>query len=143
MLNAAPSWETGTSFDDIEGKEWILLEVKNAGETIVMDRQKLQAQGLGGVYTIQFQEGRISGMGSPNRYFGPYTVGNNRALTIGDVASTMMFSFIQPDGLSESEYFALLSNTARWDLRGELLELYSLNSDGAEVVLVFAQLDGI
>ena len=139
----APARDGGTTFNDVEGKEWILSELRSAGKTVRMDRQKLAADNLGGVYTINFQkdsaEGRVSGMGAPKRYFGPYTANSNRVLKIGNVASTMMLAFREPEGLKESEFFALLSKVMRWDLREGMLELYSSSSDGTEAALVFAR----
>ena len=92
--NGAPAHDGETSFKDIEEKEWFLWEVKSAGKSGRMDREKLAADNMGGVYTINFQKdqsangSRASGMGAPNRYFGPYSAGNNRSLSIGNLAST-------------------------------------------------------
>ena len=136
------------SFNDVEGKEWILAELRSAGNIVRMDRQKLQAEDLGGVYTIVFQaerdsngsresgKGQAAGMGAPNRFFGPYTTSENRSLSIGNLASTLMMAFREPDGLKEHEYFNYLSKVTRWELREEKLELYSVDG-GNEVVLVF------
>ena len=133
----APARDADAAFKDAEGKEWILLEVKRDGKTIPMDRQKLAAYDMGGVYTIFFQEGRLNGLGAPNRYQAPYGTGSNRSLSIGNIASTMMFSFMEPEGLTEGEYYDYLSGTYRWDLWKERLELYCSGSKGGEAVLVF------
>jgi len=130
---AAPAYDGGTTFADVEGKEWILSEVRDGGKTTLMDRKALEADNMGGVYTISFQEGRLSGMGAPNRYFAPYTSGANRTLTIGNVASTLMLAFREPDGLKENEYFNYLSSITRWDLTEGKLEL----SGSAGAILIF------
>ena len=135
--HGAPIRELSVGFATVERGEWILEEVRTQGRTIVMDRVRLEAQGLGEVYTIQFQEGRVLGMGAPNRFFGPYTSGTGRSLAIGDLASTLMAAIIEPEGLRESEYFGFLSRVNRWGIHEGKLELYSTNSDGAEAVLVF------
>ena len=135
----APAQDAGVTFRDVEGKEWILSEFKNSGKTISIDRKKLEADGMGGFFTISFQEGRASGMGAPNRYFGPYTAGANRTLSTGNLASTMMAAFKEPDELKESEYFAYLSKVTRWDLRKGNLELYCSGSNGGEVILIFTR----
>ena len=134
---AAPAYDGGTTFRDMEGKEWSLSEVREGGKTVLMDRKALEADNMGGVYTISFQEGRLSGMGAPNRYFAPYTSGGNRTLTIGNVASTLMLAFREPEGLKENEYFNYLSNVTRWDLSQGKLELHSTDSNRAEAVLIF------
>ena len=125
------------SFDDVEGKEWILSEVKAAGKTISIDRTKLETFGMGGIYTISFQGNRVSGMGAPNRFFGPYTSGSKKTLSIADVASTLMATIIEPEDLKEHEYFGYLSNVTSWDLRKGKLELYSTDSAGSKATLVF------
>jgi len=140
-VSGAPAPELGTTadFKDVAGREWILSEVRGNGKTVTMDRVKLVADNLGGVYTITFNEGQAAGMGAPNRYHGPYTLGSGNALSLGNVASTMMLAFREPDGLSEREYFDYLGRITRWNLRSGTLELYSRDSAGSEAILVFSQ----
>ena len=134
----APAHDGAATFKDVEGKEWILSELRSAGKTIRMDRQKLAADNLGGVYTINFREDKVNGMGAPNRYFAPFTAGSNRTLSIGLIAGTMMLAFKEPDGLKEGEFFGLLSKVTRWDLKEGNLELYSSENGGNEAALIFA-----
>jgi heat shock protein HslJ len=124
------------SFGGIQGKEWILAEVKGPSP-VTLDRQELEAGGLGDVYTIKFDAGMASGRGAPNRYRGPYTLGNGRALTIGSLAGTLMAAVNEPESLKESEYYAYLDSVSSWDLKNGRLELYSKDQSGAEAVLVF------
>jgi heat shock protein HslJ len=121
---------------DVEGKEWILTELRGGGNTVRIDRSKLAAADTDGSFTIIFQGGRVNGVGWPNRYFGPYTVGGGEALSIGELASTMMAAFVELDELKEHDYFVYLSKVTRWAVRDGKLELYS-TSDGRETVLVF------
>ena len=123
-------------FGNVEGKVWLLSELRS-GASVITDRSKLNASGMGEIYTLSFKDGRVSGMGAPNRFFGPYTSSENRALKIGDVASTLMAALKEPDGLKENEYFRLLSKVTRWDIKDGKLQLYSSNSSGAEAILVF------
>ena len=129
--------EGGTSFNDVSGKEWILAEIRSARSTIQIDRQKLAANNIGGFFTINFQEGNVSGMGAPNRFRGPYTLGSGNALNIGLLATTMMAAFIEADELKEHEYHVYLGKVTRWNLRSGNLELTSSNPEGAEAILVF------
>ena len=124
------------TLSDVEGKEWRLTELRSAGNTVRIDRSKLAAADTNGSFTISFQTGRVSGMGWPNRYFGPYTADSGEALSIGDLASTMMAAFMELDELKEHDYFVYLSNVTRWAVRDGKLELYSTSS-GRETVLVF------
>jgi len=134
-----PDRGTGAGFGDVEEREWYLSELRSAGVSVRMDREKLDADGFEGIFSANFQEGRLSGMGAPNRYFGPYTVDGNRGLDIGLLASTLMLAFREPDGLTEHEYFGYLSRVTRWDLREGKLELYSTDEAGNEAVLIFVQ----
>jgi heat shock protein HslJ len=133
----AKTKDGGAVFSDVQGKEWILTELKSAAGTIRLDRQQLEASGFRGAYTLTFEADRLSGMGAPNRYFGPYTAGEARALTVGNIASTLMMGINEPQGLSEHEYFAFLGRVTRWDIRGKALELYTSDDSGAERVLVY------
>ena len=136
--NGAAAQEAGAAFNEVEGKEWFLSEVRIAGKTTHIDRRKLEADNMGGFFTISFQEARVSGMGAPNRYFAPYTLGDHKSLNIGNIASTLMMAFKEPDDLKESEYFSYLPTVTRWDIRGGKLELYCSNNNKGEVVLVFS-----
>ena len=127
----------GAKIKDVEGKEWILLGIKSQGKTVTIDRKKLEAGNMGGAFTINFEEGRVSGMGAPNRYFGPYTVDSKNVLSIGNVASTMMAAFFQPEELKENEFFDYLSKANSLKIKSGKLELYSVNNAGTETVLVF------
>ena len=134
---------SGGDFKDVQGKGWTLLEIRSQGKTVSLDRSKLAAGFPEGVYTINFEEvsagneGRVSGVGAPNRYTGPYTFDSNKAISIGLLASTKMLALKEPDELKENDFFAYLAKVKRWDLNSGKLELYSANDAGAETVLVF------
>jgi hypothetical protein len=122
---------------DVEGKEWILTELRSGANTVRIDRSKLGGADTNGSFTIIFQDGRVNGVGWPNRYVGPYTTGGGDALTISDaLASTMMAAFIELDELKEHDYFVYLSKVTRWAVRDGKLELYS-TTDGRETTLVY------
>lgn len=142
--NGAASHEGAGDFREVMGKEWILAEIRigSSGGSIIMDRHKLEAENMGGVYTASFNESQISGMGAPNRYFAPYTVGSNKSLSIKTIASTMMLAFREPEGLKESEYIKYLSQVVRWDLKDGKLELFSSNGTMNESTLVFNEIHG-
>ena len=140
-LIGAPAYDAGAAFSDVEGREWVLSEFTGNGKVIRIDRQKLSAIIPGDAYTIRFNEGQVNGIAAPNRYFGPYTAGANRTLVLGNVASTMMAAFNEPDELKEYEYFGYLGKITRWDLRNGKLELHgsgNAGGDGTAVILVYA-----
>jgi heat shock protein HslJ len=136
-VSGASVKDGGKVFADIQGREWILAEIQGPSGSVRLDRQKLDAGGFEGVYTVKFDTERVSGMGAPNRYFGPYTQGEGRALTIGNVAGTLMAPLREPEELKEHEYFALLGNVSRWDFQEGHLKLFTVDAGGHNTVLVF------
>jgi len=128
---------SGAEFKAVQGKEWILQQIKSQGKTITIDRKKLDANNMGGAFTISFEDGMVTGMGAPNRYRGPYTVDSNNKLNIGLLASTMMASFYEPEELKEKQFTDYLSSAKNWDIRSKKLYLYTANSAGEDTVLVF------
>jgi len=127
----------GAQIKDAREKEWILLEIKSQGKTVRIDRKKLEDNNMGGAFTINFEESRVSGMGAPNRYFGPYTVDSKNKLSIGALASTLMAAFYEPEELKEKEFFDYLTKANRLNIKSGKLRLYSVNGSGAETVLTF------
>lgn len=137
VFSSCASMGKNAVFEDITGKEWALSEVRSAGKTVNIDRAKLAADDMAGYFAVSFSGGSVSGVGAPNRYTGPYTAGENNALTIGTLAGTKMMAFKEPDGLNENEYFAYLARVSRWQLARGKLELYSATASGSEAVLVY------
>ncbi|MCL2008500.1 MAG: META domain-containing protein [Treponema sp.] len=123
-----------TEFVSIEGIEWLLSQIIRSGRSIQIDRESI---GMGEIYTISFLDGRVSGIGAPNRFFGPFYPGEGYSLSIETLASTLMAAIFEPEVLKEHEYFAYLMNVTGWSLREGNLELYSSGADGNEVSLVF------
>jgi heat shock protein HslJ len=131
MLGACAGQAPGplSTFADFRGKTWYLRAVKTAaGEVPVMRTAQHNPE----TYTLVFgNDERLSGMGFPNRYMAPFTMGRDNALTIGVVATTMMMGFLPAPGLDEHEYFAHLAAVNSWSLiDGRLL----LHADGAELL---------
>jgi heat shock protein HslJ len=124
-------------FTDVVGLDWQLVEIRLASRRVQINRDKLAAEGFGEIFTLRFEDGRVSGIGAPNRYFGPYTLAGNQAISMGQMASTQMATFREPEELKEHEYYAYLQNASKWGLSGGNLELHSKGADGAEAVLVF------
>jgi heat shock protein HslJ len=123
-------------FEEIRDKEWKLTEVQTEPERIIFDRNQLIEEGFGGIFTIRFAD-RVSGMGAPNRYVGPYEAGNDRSLSISNVAATLMAPIREPEKLKEREFFNYLENVYRWDLNRGSLELFTRGEGGVEAVMVF------
>ena len=126
--------ENMVSVTDIQGKIWKLEEVRTGQNAV-----RINAAGGNQVYTIRFEAERIDGVGAPNRYFGPWTDNGGNSLSIGLVGSTMMASLFERDDLKEQEYFNFLGKVFKWELRNGKLELYTLNENNAEAVLIYTE----
>jgi hypothetical protein len=120
------------------GIDWFLLEVRTPnGEVIVLDREKLEAEGMGDVYSLRFDgEDRASGKAAPNRYSAPCGWGDDSTVGIGLIAATKMLALKEPESLKEPEFFDYLSKITRWAItdQGQRMELY--NYDGLALVFV-------
>ena len=126
-------------FAAVLDKDWKLAEVQIGGKDIGFERGKLAEEGFGDMFTLRFDNERINGIGAPNRYFAPYTLGDKNSIAIKTIAGTMMAAFREPEALKEHEYYALLQNAYKWNLVKGNLTLYSKDSNGSEVILIFSE----
>ena len=138
ISTALAACSSGPKFSDVKNKDWNLVELRLPRETISFERGKLAEEGFDEIFTLRFDDERVSGVGAPNRYFAPYTAADKQAITIKNIAGSLMASIREPEKLKEHSYFNYLQNVTRWDLVKGNLELYSKGEDGAEVVLVYA-----
>lgn len=129
-------------FANVIGKEWVLIRVYVDGEDIQFRREN-NLDTFPELYTITFNEERLTGTGAPNRYNAPYTLSENNSISIMQMISTMMASIFEAENLREHEYYAYLNNVHSWRLTsGDLnllqtLELYSQLESGQEVQLIY------
>jgi len=121
----------------IEGNEWKLIEVYVDGRNTLFNRNTLPAE-PGNIFTVNFDAQTVSGVGAPNRYSAPYTLGDNQAISIMLIRSTLMASLFQPENLSEHDFFIYLQNAYLWKLDNNKLELLSKTGAGVEVRLIFS-----
>jgi heat shock protein HslJ len=112
------------------------MELRKGTVVTVLDRRKLESDGFGDLFTINFGE-RVTGKAAPNRFVAPYQAGANNALTIQPPAGTLMASIYDPERIREKDYFQYLINVKSWKLAQGRLELYSSDSGGREAVLVY------
>ena len=134
-----PSVNSSVSFSEITGNELKLIEVRINGSNTGFNRSDLVSNGFGDFFTLNFDASNISGVGAPNQYSAPYTLGNGKNIKILMVRSTMMAAFREPDKLREHDYFNYIQSAYRWDQVNDNLELYSKIENGSEIVLVFSQ----
>ncbi|TPE59176.1 META domain-containing protein [Sandaracinobacter neustonicus] len=103
----------------LQGAEWTVFEI--AGKPIVP----------GSTPSIKFEDGRVSGAGSCNRFMGGYTIApDGLKLTFSQMASTMMAC---PDPLMQQEglFLKSLESVASYSVAGGVLSLSS--ADGVVV----------
>lgn len=104
----------------LTGTEWQLVQLGGRTMQPVEDAFTL---------TLDAAESRVFGCGGCNRFMGSYTLGEDRALTFGELASTRMMCH---DAESEQAYFDMLDATTHYDMDGEMLLLFS-NGDLAAI----------
>ncbi|MDR2210836.1 MAG: META domain-containing protein [Spirochaetaceae bacterium] len=121
----------------LRGKNWKLSELRFSNRIVVIDRNKLNADGMGDLFTLTVDDGRVSGKAAPNRYTAPYQAGANNSLTINPPAGTLMASVYDPERLREQEYFQYLIRVKSWKINQGRLELYTTDANNREAVLVY------
>ena len=126
-----------SSVSSIEGNEWKLIAVYINGNDTQFNRNSLPAE-LGNSFTLTLDTKLASGVGAPNRYTAPYTLGDNQTITIMLMRSTLMATFLEPENLREHDFFTYMQNSYSWKLVNNNLELLSKTRDGGEVRLVFS-----
>ena len=135
VFSFAQSRVAGTvNFNGVQDKLWNLAEVRNGSTVINIDRTNVKRD----IYTIKFQKDRLIGAGAANAYFAPYTLGEDRVLSIGRIASSRLTASYEMKNFTERDYFMCLEKVDRWDLHDGKLELHTYDKNGAKVVLVFS-----
>ncbi|MCL1969828.1 MAG: META domain-containing protein [Bacteroidetes bacterium] len=124
---------TVSSFSDVLGKEWKLIEVQIDSTPI----NKIVLNNTGNVYTTNFNAEMVSGTGAPNKYSAPYTLGEMNSLKIGLIRSTLMASLIQQDKLQEHDFYTYMQNVVKWSMDNGKLVLHSKVENGNTVRLIF------
>lgn len=136
LISASNCKTTQADISSISGKEWKLVELRKGNEVIIIDRGKLESDGFGDLFTINFGE-RVTGKAAPNQFMAPYQAGDNNDLILQAPASTLMASVYDPERIREKDYFEYLVNVKSWELVQGRLELHSSDSSGTETVLVY------
>lgn len=122
---------------DVMGVEWILLEIRENGKTIILDRNKLEADQMGAAFSLRFEDERVSGTAWPNRYSAECSW-DGGAVSFGPAAATKMAAFREPEALKENEFFRYFGGIRRWRLENGFLELHADgNENSGEAVLIF------
>ena len=131
---------SGADFSDVMHRDWILAEVRTGTRSVVLDREMHRQLGFGDIFTLRFEDDLAVGTAMPNTFRGPFTLGEERALTFGPMATTRMAAFAEPQELNEHEFLAGMGSVVGWNLNGENLELNTL-AYGIAGVMIFVPLD--
>jgi len=101
----------------LEGPLW-QLTMLNDGQDAVTSLPE------GVVISAQFGDGRVSGSGGCNQYFGDYTV-NGGELTVSGIGATKMFCG-EPEGVMDQEalFLQALEKAARFEIREQSLTVF-------------------
>jgi heat shock protein HslJ len=121
-------------FSPVLEKTWSLMEIKSDTDTKVLDRSDTVTANW---FTLTFAADQFSGVGGPNPYRGPYTLGDANALSIGPAAANLMAAFKELDAVKEHEYFAYLVKVTKWEISNGQLNLFTTNEADSETILVF------
>ena len=124
-------------FDEVLDREWVLSQIQPPTGHREFSREALEAQDMGDCYTLRFDKERLPGKGAPTRYTAPYELGERAAISIQAVAGTLMAGLREPPGLGEREYYGYLERVSRWGLKDDALRLYTADSAGESLVLVY------
>jgi len=127
-------------FSNNLGKQWLLTNVKVNGADTGFNREELAVFNSEESFSIRFEAGLLSGVAAPNRYSGPYTIGENQAIKIPPMRSTLMASIFEPENLKEYEYYVYLQTAYKWNRKDQTLEIYSKTGDD-EVIMTFVGRD--
>ena len=123
-------------FSPVLEKTWSLVEIKSGADTKVLDRSDAATADW---FTLTFAADQFNGTGGPNKYRGPYTLGDAKALSLGPAAATMMAAFKELDAVKEHEYFAYLGKVSKWEISNGQLNLFTADDADSETILVFSE----
>ncbi|WP_428897707.1 heat shock protein HslJ [Parelusimicrobium proximum] len=130
--------ESGAGFDAVKEKEWQLAQVLDSSGKVTYDHSNLPDEYFKDIYTLKFDDSRVSGKAAPNRYSGPYTLNGNK-LSFKHFASTLMMGIKVPEGLSEYQYLQLLEKTTSWKYSKNNLKLSTVDTNGKKLTLVYKE----
>jgi len=144
VLTGCASNKDTSDFSSVIGKDWKLIEVRIENpivtREVIFDRSSLSKEKAGNVFTLKFSKGgTLTGEAAPNRYNGPYTLGEEeKSISIGPLVPTENPVLWQPERLREADYFQYLQNVYEWYVVNKRLVLFTVNAAGQEVQLIFS-----
>lgn len=103
----------------LAGAEWAVTSID--GQPVIP----------GSKVTMQFEDGRVYGAASCNRFMGGYTMGDGLSISLSQMASTMMAC---PDNLmtQEARFLQTLGDVTAYSVAGSTVTLKT--ADGRQIV---------
>jgi heat shock protein HslJ len=129
---------SNSNVSDFKSKDWKLVEVWIDSKNINFNRKDLANEKAGDIFTLRFDAENLSGVGAPNRYSAPYSLADEKNISVMPIRATQMASLWQPEKLKEHEFFIYMQNLSEWAIVGGRLELTSKTEGGQTVKLVFS-----
>ena len=122
----------GTDFSMLQGKTWQLIKVEKSDKTMELNNPE-------NMFTLSFNNNRISGKALPNNYSGQVTSQDKEKITFSQIASTRMALLTDPKNIlfQEDEYFQLLQKTTSWGIKDNNLVLYTVDNANKEAKLIY------
>jgi len=122
--------------DDFVNIEWFLEEFKTGSQVTKINRTQ-KGNDFSDYFSLLMDWENISGTGAPNRYNSWYKTEDGNGMYIGVIRRTLMATFVEPEELKEYQFFTFLEKVNKWKYNGEKLELYTVDENDKETVLVF------
>ncbi|MDR0910043.1 MAG: META domain-containing protein [Spirochaetaceae bacterium] len=108
-----------SGFEAAEGKVWLLTAIEGNLPEAAFTREDIPEGNNtreNAWFSLSFDAGKVSGIGAPNRFNGPFATDGSKISQSGPFASTMMLALNAPETLSESTFFKLLQDASSWEL---------------------------
>jgi biotin carboxyl carrier protein len=119
--------------------DWRLIEVRRGEEVSPVNRQKLESEGFGDLFTLSLaNNNRIDGKAAPNLFTSPFLAGQGGALTIQPELITDIRIYY-PEYIREKDYFTYLTKVKQYKITANRLELTSTDERGRNIVLIYSK----
>ncbi|MDO9242088.1 MAG: META domain-containing protein [Methylicorpusculum sp.] len=126
--DATQGQEEAKSFD-LEASEWQLKQFVNSNGLVIPVQE-------GTAIEMVFANGKLSGSGGCNRYFGSYKLDDETGLSVVNPMGATMMACSQTINEQERRYFDFLAKVDRYQLGENSQSLVLLNKEG-KALLVF------
>lgn len=128
LIFATAPTEVVPDNSSLEGTSWVLVSLGSADNVTAVLPDSTA--------TLNFADGQVSGNASCNSYSGEVTLGEDGAMTVGMLASTLMACMEEAMMQQEADFMAALGQVTSYTLSGSQLTLHTpegvLNFEAAE-----------